>query len=812
MSTLSDFTPLAKALLLRHSLRRTLPVALMGITLGLPMAGLAQAQEYDVDIAAQSLPGALKQLADQTNLQVLYSPDDVQGVRSSAVRGHLSAQAAAAGLLRGTGVRYSLDGNTLTLQSNDSSAAVTLDPSVINAKGQENPYGPVEGYIATRSTTATKTDTSLMETPQSISVITRDRMTAQGAQTVSDSLAYTAGVYSNVAGNNPTDNTIMVRGFQQINANAYTDGLRNNQVGYYSPETYGMERIEVLKGPASVMYGQGSPGGTLNFVSKRPTFSPHHEVGISGGSNDRAQAYMDIGDVLDEQKTLSYRLVALGRDANSSIDYIKDDRVYIAPSLTWAPNEDTSLTLLTSYQRNKNLFTSNLPYSLFDGSNPNGKLPRHRSLNEPGFDAEKAEQTSVGYELTHNLTDSWTFKQNFRYTHFTGYEHQLYRNSGVINGNTINRYYQLRDYENDNYAIDNQLVGKFATGELEHTLLMGTDYQHGKRSAFTQTGNAPSINIYNPDRSVVIDTSRYTSLLSTSEKNRQLGVYLQDQIKFGNWIASLGGRYDWASLDTRNRLQNTKQSTDAEDFTGRVGLGYLFDFGLFPYISYTESFLPTSGTTASGSQFEPETAKQYEIGVKYQPNGSQSYVTLSAFDLRRQNVLTTDVSNPSFSVQEGEVTSRGVELEGVFKPVEGLNVISSYSVTDVEVTKDNPNFAGISNKGKTPVRIPKHLASLWVDYTLQGGPLAGLGFGVGARYTGSTYGDAQNTFKVPDYTLVDAMVSYDFGKADRSLEGLKASVNVKNLTDKYYVAGCFATVGCLLGAERTVTADLTYKW
>lgn len=812
MSTLSEFTPLASALLLRHSLRRTLPCALLGLSLSLPLAGHAQAQEFDIDISPQTLPGALKVLADQTNLQVLYSPDNLKDVRSRAVRGHLTAQDAAARLLQGTGVRYSLEGNTLTLQKNDDSAALNLDPSHINAKAQENPYGPVTGYIATRSTTATKTDTPLLETPQSISVVTRDRMTAQGAQSVSESLAYTAGVHANVAGNNPTDNTIMVRGFQQINTNAYTDGLRNNQVGYYAPEPWGMERIEVLKGPASVLYGQGSPGGTVNFVSKRPTFTSHREIGVSTGSNDRAQLYTDFGDTLDEQKTLAYRFVALGRDANSNIDGIKDDRIYVAPSLTWSPNEDTSLTLLTSYQRNKNLFTSNMPYSLFDGSNPNGKVPRHRSLNEPGFDAEKAEQTNVGYELTHNLTDSWTFKQNFRYTHFTGYEHQLYRNSGVINGNTLNRYYQLRDYENDNYAIDNQLIGKFDTGPLNHTLLMGTDYQHGKRSAFTQTGAAPSINIYAPDRSVVIDTSTYTGLLSTEEKNRQLGVYLQDQIKLDNWVLSLGGRYDWASLDTRNKLANTLTTTDAEDFTGRIGLGYMFDVGLFPYISYTESFTPTTGTTRTGSPFEPETAKQYEVGMKYQPTGWDSYLTLSAFDLRRQNVLTTDVVNPSFSVQEGEVTSRGVEFEGVFKPLEGLNVITSYSINNVEVTKDNPNFAGTSNKGKTPARTPRHLASMWSDYTLQSGPLAGLGFGAGVRYTGSTYGDAQNTFKVPDYTVIDAMIRYDFGKADHSLEGLQAQVNVKNLTDKYYVAGCFASVGCLLGAERTVTADLTYKW
>ena len=797
----------------------------LACALPLSLAGLAHAEQQQAahfNIGPGALGDVLSQFAQQAGVDLSVDGRLVAGLSSPGLHGAYSVPQGLAQLLAGSGYTFSQTaaGYVLVAQPNQGGAVQLDATSIIGSAGSQIPTGPVAGYIATRSTTATKTDTPLLETPQSISVITRDRLDAQGAQSVSEGLAYTAGVHANVAGNNPTDNTIMVRGFQQINANAYTDGLRNNQIGYYAPETYGMERIEVLKGPASVLYGQGSPGGTVNFVSKRPTFAPHREVGLSTGSNDRAQVSMDVGDVLDEQQSLSYRLVGLGRDANNSIDGIKDDRVYIAPSLTWAPSDDTSLTLLTSYQRNKNLFTSNMPYSLFDGSNPNGRVPRHRSLNEPGFDAEKSEQTSLGYELSHNLSDSWTFKQNARYTHFTGYEHQLYRNSDVLNTHTLDRYYQLRRYSNDNYAMDNQLLGKFDTGPLNHTLLMGTDYQHSKRANHVQTGNAPSINIYAPNRNVLIDTSRYTSLLDTSEKTRQLGVYLQDQIKFDRWVATLGGRYDWASIDTDSRTFRPAtglttgglQTTDAKDFTGRVGLGYVFDTGLFPYISYTESFTPTAGTDAGGSQFKPETAKQSEIGVKYQPNGGDSYLTLAAFDLRRQNVLTVNTANPLFSVQEGEVTSRGIELEGVLKPQEGFNMIASYTLNDVEVSKDNPNAAGISTKGKTPARTPKHLASLWADYTLQHGLLAGLGFGAGVRYTGSTYGDAQNTFKVPDYTVFDAMISYDFGKADRRLDGLSARVNVKNLSDKYYVAGCFATVGCLLGAERTVTADLNYAW
>lgn len=805
------FTPL----LLAVQLACALPLAIAG-------AAHAERQPAQYNIGPGALGDVLSQFAAQAGIDLAVDGRLVSGISSSGLRGSYGVEEGLRQLLAGSGYSYAQTaaGYVLVPQPEQSGALQLDATSIYGVLASQQPKGPVDGYLATRATSATKTDTALLETTQSISVITRDRLTVQGAQTISDALGYTAGVHASVAGNNPTDSTLMVRGFQQTSTNAYTDGLRNNQIGYYAPEPWGMERIEVLKGPASVLYGQGSPGGTVNFVSKRPTFVAHREVGFSTGSDNRLQTYTDVGDVLDEQNTLAYRFVALGRDADNSIDGIKDDRVYVAPSFTWAPSEDTSLTLLASYQRNKNLFTSNMPYSLFDGSNPNGRVPRHRSLNEPGFDAEKSEQTSFGYEFSHVLNDTWTLRQNARYTHFTGYEHQLYRNSAVIAGNTLNRYYQLRGYGNDNLAIDNQLLGKFDTGPLNHTLLGGVDYQHSRRTNSVRTGDAPAINIYAPDRSVVVDTSSYTSQFDTSEKSRQLGVYLQDQIKLGNWVASLGGRYDWASQDTDSRTYSVASglttgglsTLDAEDFTGRLGLGYLFDSGVFPYISYTESFVPTAGTDRSGSPFEPETARQYEVGVKYQPSDYDSYLTVAAFDLRRQNVLTTDVSAPSYSVQEGEVTSRGIEVEGVLKPLSGLNLIASWTLNDVEVSQDNPNAAGTSNKGKTPVRTPKHLASLWSDYTVQGGLLAGLGFGAGVRYTGSTFGDAQNTFKVPDYTVVDAMVSYDFGKADASLDGLKAQVNVKNLTDKYYVAGCFATVGCLLGAPRTVTADLTYSW
>ena len=774
---------------------------------GQPPADAAARSHYD--IPPGPLGARLASFAMTAGIELAFEPALTDGRQSPGASGDLSVSEAARRLLAGSGLELTAraDGTYTLRRLPGSDAALLPTVTVTGASG----YAGANPYLVGAASTATKTDTPLMETAQSISVVTRERLAVQGAQTVADGLGYTAGVHANVSGDNPTDNTLMVRGFQQITTNAYTDGLRNNQVGYFAPEPYGMDRIEVLKGPSSVLYGQGSPGGTINFVSKRPLFESHREVGVAVGSHDLAQASMDVGDAFGSDDSLSYRLVALGRDANSAVDDIADDRMFVAPSLTWAPSARTSFTLLTSYQKNRNLFTSNLPYSVLDGSNPNGRVPRHRSVNEPGFDREQGEQTSIGYELSHALSDAWTVQQNFRYTHFEGDVRQLFRNSGVIGGDTIARYYQLRDYDSKNYALDNRLVGKFGTGPLQHTLLLGLDYQYNERDAVTQTGNAPSINIYRPVRARV-DTSRYTSVLDTSDTTRQLGAYAQDQIKFDRWIATLAGRYDWVNQRSRNNGLGTRTDTSAEDFSGRAGLGYAFDSGVFPYVSYSESFSPLNGSDANGAQFKPETARQVEVGVKYQAPGSDSYVTLAAFDLRRQNVLTPNPQNTLFSVQEGEVTSRGIELEGVMRPISGLSVIAAYTYNDVEVTKDNPNAIGVSNRGKAPVRVPRHIVSVWADYTLNSGALEGLTFGGGVRYTGTTYGDAQNTFKVPAYTLFDAMVGYDFGRANPGLKGLSGQLNVRNLTDKYYVAGCFLNNACLLGAGRTVMANMTYRW
>ena len=281
---------------------------------------------------------------------------------------------------------------------------------------------------------------------------------------------------------------------------------------------------------------------------------------------------------------------------------------------------------------------------------------------------------------------------------------------------------------------------------------------------------------------------------------------MQDQIKVGSWSLLLGGRHDWAKSEVKDRLKKSTTKTSDRAFTGRAGLVYQFSNGLAPYVSYGESFSPVSGTDAAGKRFKPETGVQYEIGIRYQPPGSNSLVSIAAFDLRRQNVTTADLNNPGKKVQTGEVTSRGIELEAKLSLNEDVSLIGAYSFNDVEVTKSNGK-----DRGKTPPQVPAQMASLWTQYAPENGALRGWSIGGGGRYGGSTY-DIDNSFKVPDYLVFDSALSFDLETLSPDLEGTRLELNATNLLDKEYVTSCYSENECYFGARRNVLATIRYQW
>ena len=784
-------------------------------------AGAQTAKRYEFAIYGQPLSAALVRFSSVTGIDVAFDGPLPTNLRSAGMTGTNSAEAALRGLLAGTGLTYRFTtADTVLLinpqassASSSATGATLLAPIVVQG---ENARGPVEGFVATQSATATKTGTSLKDIPQAVNVVTKDQIAAQGSATLTQALRYTPGVISQYGDDSRYD-WFTIRGFRP---SRYLDGLRLpfGSSGYAQPrvEPYSLERAEVLKGPASVLYGQGDPGGLINMVSKRPSATAHNEVELQLGTDKRLQTAFDLGGGAGDDDSFLYRIVGVGRLTDTQYDYVREKKGYIAPSFTFKADEGTSLTIYGSYQHIDSPGGGGAPAlpangTLYTGLYP--ELPRSAFPGEPGYDYYKSDQASVGYEFEHEVDDTWTIRQNLRYS-YIGTDTQRVQPYCVAacDPTAFSRYAWAFPESARATTIDNQAVGKFQTGDVAHTALFGLDYSY-ESSRYEQSALSPIPTPFNGLDPVYGATpiTRPPIETRTDQDRSQIGLYAQDQMEWNNFVFSLGSRYDWANTDTRTRTTTTDNQVDQRDgkFTWRAGLVYNFDNGLSPYAGYSTSFNPAGGTDRSGNVFEPTTGEQFEVGVKYQPEGSNSFVTLSAYHLTQDNVLSPDPT-PGYSnykVQTGQVTMRGVELEGKAELTDAFSVLASYAYTDSEITK------GISNEGNRFAFVPRHQASVWLDYALETSTIwDGLSFGGGARYTGQTFGDNANKFDIPSHTVFDAAVRYDFAKADPKLEGLKASLNVSNIFDRKYVSTCIAATGCYWGEGRTVYATLKYSW
>jgi iron complex outermembrane receptor protein len=796
------------------SFRKLLLATACLIPLFQAMSAAAQvpASSYKFSIPAQPLSSALVRFSSVTGIDVLFNGTLPAGARTQGLSGSASPEEALGRLLAGSGLSWRfqgtstvvLTGSTTTSAAASSGSATELAPIILTS---ETAWGPVDGFVATRSATGTKTDTPLIETPQSISVITRDQMDVQGVNSLNSALRYTPGASGDLYGTDNRGLGVQLRGMGTGNSGVfYRDGLQlkdSNFAMFNAIEPYGAERYEVLRGPASVLYGQATPGGLVNYVSKRPTEEVLREVEIVGGSFEHYEGRFDFGGPVGNDDTLFYRMTGVVRDSSTQIDFVDDDRLFLVPAITFKPDEDTKLTVLGQYQRDRSGWAMQyLPASGTVSGNRFGKIPNSRFVGEPAFDEYNNTLGSVGYEFEHHFNDAWQIRQNARYVWLTHEEQGVFGAGLQADGRSYDRYADGGGTDLQGGTIDTQIIGEFDTGELAHTLLAGIDFKRHYYRDYASSGDVATLDIFDPVYGSPIGAM--APYRNTETVQSQLGIYGQDQIKLDRWTLTLGGRYDWAWGTARDAVESGNNVNMKDDaFTGRAGLVYLTDNGLAPYVSYTESFNPI---TQAG--FEPETGRQYEVGIKYQPPGSNSFMTVSAFDLARQNVVSHSGPGGATISQTGEITSRGIELEGVASLDSGLDVRLAYTYLDTEVTKETngDSGAGTSDVGKTPFGVARHRVSLWADYQLQNGPLEGLTIGGGVRYVGKTWGDDANTFKVPSYVLADAALSY---KKDNTT----LSLNVSNIFDKDYVASCFADgFGCFYGEGRRITASVRVTW
>ncbi|CAI1563327.1 ferrichrome porin FhuA [Serratia fonticola] len=701
---------------------------------------------------------------------------------------------------------------TLTLPAVAAQTTAAADADTITVVGggsggasQESAWGPVGTIVAKRSATGTKTDTPLVKTPQSISVITRQQMDTLQPTSVKEALGFTPGVMVGSRGSSNAYDAVYIRGFGSVNQNEYLNGLKlqGDFFNEASIDPYFLERVEVLRGPSSVLYGKSSPGGVVALVSKRPTTEPLREIQFKMGTNNLFQTGFDFSDALDDNGVYSYRLTGLASDADDQQEMAKRKRYTIAPAFSWRPDDRTNLTILSYFQDDPNVgYYGWLPKEGTVENAPYGKLPTNFNEGEASNKFARQQQL-IGYSFDHDFNDTFTVRQNLRYSKIHSDQNSIY-GVGIqpTNPNMLNRSVSISDEHLNSFTVDTQGQAKFATGQVDNTLLVGVDYMRMRNDINAYFGSANPLDLANPQFG---DDSKFNlSPTNRLDRQEQTGVYVQEQGEWNNWILTAGTRYDWAKTSTDDRVN--KKTTDQNDrkLSSRVGLNYLFNNGISPYVSYSESFEPQAGATYGGVPFDPSRGKQYEAGVKFMPKDRPVSATLAVFHLTKTNNLTSDPENLFFSVAGGEIRSQGVELEGKAALTANINVLASYTYTDAEYTEDN------SFQGNTPAIIPKHMASLWGDYTFHETALSGLTLGAGVRYTGSTYGDEANTFKVPDYTVWNTVIKYDLARFN--LPGSSVALNVNNLFDKEYVSSCFATYGCFWGAERQVVATATFSF
>jgi iron complex outermembrane recepter protein len=657
------------------------------------------------------------------------------------------------------------------------------------------------GYRAPNTSTATKTDTPIRDIPQSIQVIPRQILEDRNVTRVGEALQNVSGIVNQEGGYSGYEDFILIRGFQASTfaGNFYRDGVPYFTFGF--PETANLESIEVLKGPASVLFGRGQPGGIINLVSKQPLRDPYYSVSATVGSFNSYRSLLDFSAPLNEDKSLRYRLNILYENSRSFRDFVRSERFFISPVIVWDISPNTSLRIDGEFLTNNNTMDDGIPAIGRSIAN----VPSSRFLSEP-FSNFRKDELSIGYLLSHKFNDDWSARHTLRYQSIN--PERYYPSSDSLDEATgeLSRiaYYAAGNY-NQLFA-NAEVVGKFLTGSIPHKLLFGVEYRRNNETPeFDFNTPYPSIDIFNP----IYINQPYTKIPTffRDDNYTTLAAYVQDQIDLlPNLKLLLGVRYDnFQQFRTTRNLGESRQEFSQTDsaFSPRVGIVYQPSDAISLYASYTRSFVPSFGTSRNpdNSVFKPETGTQYEIGIKAALSDRLS-LTLAAFDLKKQNVTTADPNDPQFSIQTGEQTSRGIEFDLAGEILPGWSIIASYANINAFVSADNALPVGnrLDN-------VPRNQASLWTRYDIQEGDLKGLGFGLGVYYVGERPGDLNDTFTLPSYLRTDAAIFY-------KRDNWKAQLNFRNLFNAQYVsASSFGSgVGINPGAPFSVSGTIAIEF
>jgi iron complex outermembrane receptor protein len=797
------------------------------------------------DIPPQPLSSALLQFSETTNLELLFDAAMTQDLQTKGVSGDYNQDDALRRLLNETGLTYRMtSAGSVTLekapivpvpsapaaQDRQSQLPDTNSRATSGAKPVKVPEIVVkevrerddtQTYVAEESTTATRTDTPIRDVPQSIQVITRKVIEEQRTFRLQDAL-------QNVSGINATESaaslyeSLIIRGFTATDRSYFRNGLLDPFAQFTASDTYNIRRLEVLKGPAAVLYGQGDPGGVINIVTNKPLPNAAYSANVTLGNFNFYRSELDATGPLNAGKTVLYRLNVAGQKAGSFIDYANRDLAAIAPSVTWLMSSRTTLTVEADYLRR----WSNDPYGLpAQGTifpNINGPIPRNRSVTLGDFSSFNRTSYRVGYDLTHQFNDKWSIRNAFRHTIVEDDKNNLYAGGLSLEPDqrTLIRFQVLQPAvarRHANSMITN-VVGHLRFLDMDHTLLTGVELRQEKTDQFIfASGLGPSLDLFAPDYS--LSPLPFDGTVNSKADNKSAGFYMQDQVTILPNLKFLGGvRFDYVHQSAQS-LGSASQTSDNHAVSPRLGLVYQPIEPLSLYTSWTKGFQPSpaSSFNPNGELFKPERSTQYEIGTKIFMFDNRVSATLAWFHLTRENLLTPNpdpaLALQGFAVQTGEQRSQGVELDVTAQLAPGWNVITGYAYTDAEVTKDND----LTLVAKRLANVPYNKFTLWSTYFLQDGPLKGFGLG-GGIFAFSTRNSSifEGGVDIPGYVRADAALYYNRDLKPGSWWGAKSvnvALNVRNLLDQRYVATSYnGSSQFFFGEPRTVLATVGLRF
>jgi iron complex outermembrane receptor protein len=701
-------------------------------------------------------------------------------------------------LCRGAWAQTSQPAPAPAAPERDPAAEVTVRLPAVEVQGTAVP-----GVTPGRITSTTKGDTRPLETPQSITVLTRERLDQTQVKTLVEALASVAGVVSGERGNRGFDD-FGIRGAEVgNNQEKYIDGIDTMRSGYLpAEEIFGAERIEILKGSASVLFGRVRPGGLINIVSKRPKAEPFGALGVTVGNLGFREVTADLGRPLPIGRRLAFRVAALISDSDDATEHVFFKNRYVAPSFSAALGQRTTVTILASYLDRAWLRNQGLAARGTVLPNINGPIDRSLFIGDPSFGHNDAHRARAGYALEHRFGEAWQLIQNFRWEKYEmSQRNTAFHGTVAADERTQSRTGNIQQDDHQGLAADTYLNGRFSSflGSHEPTLGLDLSYKQGRLSALTcAAGDLGPVDLFAPVYGLLGRSTTCTGAASDNTQDiRGLGVYLRDRLHVARRLhVTYGVRHDRIATRTTNNVSGSVNEPKDGATTGMFGAVWELMDGVGPYVSIANSFLPVSGLDRNGSVFSPERGRQIEAGIKLERRGGNQVASLAGYDLRRSNVLTPDPMDPAFNVQTAEQRVKGLELELAADLRHGFHVTGAYAFSDAVVTRSN--IAG--QVGRTVNNVPKHSGNLWAMYRVTTGALAGWGLGAGLRALSERTGYSYD-FVIPGYLVFDAGLHYES-------QGWRATLNVRNLADKTIYGGSFSNDLVTLGGTRQLRFNL----